>query len=38
VQLGPPVGEQLAVLDGLRAGDKVVLNPSKELSDGALVE
>jgi membrane fusion protein, multidrug efflux system len=38
VQLGPPVGEQLSILDGLRAGDKVVLNPSKELSDGALVD
>lgn len=38
VQLGPPQGEQLSVLDGIRAGDKVVLQPPKELADGALVE
>jgi membrane fusion protein (multidrug efflux system) len=38
LQLGPPQGDQLSILDGLQAGDKVVLNPPKELSDGALVE
>lgn len=37
VQLGPEQGEQLSVLDGLAAGDKVVLAPTKALSDGALV-
>ncbi len=38
VQLGPNAGEHLSILDGLKAGDTVVLNPAKELSDGALVE
>lgn len=38
VQLGPPEGELVSVLDGVHAGDKVVLLPPKELSDGALVQ
>jgi membrane fusion protein (multidrug efflux system) len=38
VQLGPPQGELLSILDGVRVGEKVVLNPAKQLSDGALVD
>ena len=38
VQLGPPQGAQLSILDGVRAGDRVVLQPSQELADGTLVE
>jgi len=37
VQLGPPSGELLSILDGIKAGDRVVLNPSNKLSDGTLV-
>ena len=38
VQLGPPSGELLSVLDGIKPGDRVVLNPSNKLSDGTLVD
>jgi membrane fusion protein (multidrug efflux system) len=37
VQLGPPSGELLSILDGIKPGDRVVLNPSNKLSDGTLV-
>ncbi|MDB4976695.1 MAG: putative Co/Zn/Cd efflux system rane fusion protein [Myxococcaceae bacterium] len=38
VQLGPPSGELLSILDGIKPGDRVVMNPSNKLSDGALVD
>ena len=37
VQLGPPSGELLSILDGIKPGDRVVLNPSNKLPDGTLV-
>jgi len=38
VQLGPPSGELLSILDGIKPGDRVVMNPSNKLSDGTLVD
>ncbi|MDB4987668.1 MAG: putative Co/Zn/Cd efflux system rane fusion protein [Myxococcaceae bacterium] len=38
VQVGPPVGDELSILDGIRVGEHVVLDPSNTLSDGALVD
>jgi RND family efflux transporter MFP subunit len=38
LQLGPPTGDELSVIDGIKPGDRVVMNPSNKLADGALVE
>lgn len=38
VQTGAPLGDDVSIADGLREGDRVVLNPSSALSDGALVD
>lgn len=38
VQLGPASGDLLSILDGIKPGDRVVLNPSNKLSDGTLVD
>lgn len=38
VQLGPPSGDMLSILDGIKPGDRVVQNPSNKLSDGTLVD
>jgi membrane fusion protein, multidrug efflux system len=37
VQTGAPLGEDVSIADGLKEGDRVVLNPSSALSDGAPV-
>ncbi|WP_202820243.1 efflux RND transporter periplasmic adaptor subunit [Roseateles aquatilis] len=34
VKLGTPLGEQAVVLDGLKAGDPIVVNPPEALRDG----
>jgi multidrug efflux pump subunit AcrA (membrane-fusion protein) len=34
VRQGTPVGDQAVVLDGVKAGDTVVLNPPDALRDG----
>jgi RND family efflux transporter MFP subunit len=34
VRLGKPVGDQVEVLSGLAAGEKIVVNPGSELTDG----
>jgi membrane fusion protein (multidrug efflux system) len=38
VQLGPKVGELMAVADGVKKGDQVVVSPPPGVSDGVLVE
>jgi membrane fusion protein (multidrug efflux system) len=38
VQPGAPLGDDVAILDGVKEGDHVVLNPSNALTDGALVD
>jgi len=38
VQLGPERGEYVAVLDGLKSGEKVVLSPSEAVKDGVPVK
>jgi membrane fusion protein (multidrug efflux system) len=38
VQTGAPLGDGIAVLEGVKAGDRVVVNPSNGMSDGALVD
>jgi hypothetical protein len=38
VQLGPPLGELVEVLGGLREGDRVVLRPPQSLSSGDRVK
>jgi membrane fusion protein (multidrug efflux system) len=38
VQTGAPLGDDVAIADGVKDGDRVVLNPSSALSDGALVD
>jgi membrane fusion protein (multidrug efflux system) len=38
VQAGASQGEGVAIIDGVRAGDRVVVNPTSALSDGALVD
>jgi membrane fusion protein, multidrug efflux system len=37
VQTGAPLGDDVSIADGLKEGDRVVLNPSSALSDGAPV-
>ncbi len=38
VAVGPALGDVIEVLDGLRPGEKVVLNPPQKLKDGAKVK
>ena len=38
VKQGTPVGEQAVVLDGLKAGEPVVLNPPEPLVDGGRIK
>ena len=38
VNLGSAIGDMVEVLDGLQAGDQVVLNPPKRLIDGAKIK
>ncbi len=38
VQTGETVGDEVAVLSGIRSGDKVVLRPPTDIHDGARVE
>jgi membrane fusion protein (multidrug efflux system) len=38
VQLGETVGDAVAVLDGVKAGDNVVVSPGPDVRDGARVE
>jgi RND family efflux transporter MFP subunit len=38
VQTGAPAGSGVAILDGVKAGERVVVNPSSAMSDGALVD
>jgi membrane fusion protein, multidrug efflux system len=38
VQAGVRMGELLAIQDGLRSGERVVVHPGKNATDGALVE
>lgn len=38
VQTAAPLGDDVAIADGLKEGDRVVLNPSSALSDGAPVD
>jgi RND family efflux transporter MFP subunit len=35
--LGSPIGDMMEVVNGLQAGDQVVLNPPKRLTDGAKI-
>ena len=37
VRVGGPLGELVEVLDGVKAGEKVITNPPKNLKDGAKV-
>jgi multidrug efflux pump subunit AcrA (membrane-fusion protein) len=34
VTLGAPIGDMIEVLDGVKAGEQVVLNPSSRLRNG----
>jgi RND family efflux transporter MFP subunit len=38
VQTGAPVEDGIAIMEGVRAGDRVIVNPSSAMSDGALVD
>jgi membrane fusion protein (multidrug efflux system) len=38
VQLGPKVGDLVAVADGVKKGDQVVVSPPSGAADGALIE
>jgi membrane fusion protein (multidrug efflux system) len=38
VKLGPPVGDEVSIADGIQGGERIVLNPSNELTDGALID
>jgi hypothetical protein len=38
VQPGSSVGDGIALLDGVKARERVVLTPSSALSDGALID
>lgn len=38
VQLGPNLGEYVAVIRGVKEGEKIVENPTKDLKNGALAE
>jgi len=38
VSLGAKLGDMVEVLDGVKAGDKVVLNPSERLKNGAKIK
>jgi membrane fusion protein, multidrug efflux system len=38
VQTAAPLGDDIAIADGVKSGDRVVLNPSIALSDGALID
>jgi hypothetical protein len=38
VQLGEPLGDEVAVLSGVSAGDDVVLHPGADVRDGLHVE
>jgi membrane fusion protein (multidrug efflux system) len=38
VQLGPKVGDLVAIADGVKKGDQVVVSPPQGAVDGALVE
>jgi membrane fusion protein (multidrug efflux system) len=38
VQTGPPQGEGVPILEGVKPGERVVVNPSGTMSDGALVD
>jgi RND family efflux transporter MFP subunit len=37
VRIGEKLGDMLVVLDGIKAGDKVVMNPPKKLKDGSKI-
>jgi membrane fusion protein (multidrug efflux system) len=38
VQTGPEQGDSVAIIKGLRAGERVVVRPADELADGVEVE
>ncbi len=38
VQPGAPIGDDVAIADGVKGGEHVVVNPPSTLSDGALVD
>jgi RND family efflux transporter MFP subunit len=38
VTLGPPLGDMVEVLNGLKAGDRVVVKPPKRLQDGSRIK
>jgi RND family efflux transporter MFP subunit len=38
VRLGAKIGDMVEVLDGVKAGDKVVLNPSERLKNGSKIK
>ena len=38
VQLGETVGDTVAVVDGVKAGDMVVVQPGPDVRDGAQVD
>lgn len=38
VQTGTPVGDGIAIVGGVKAGERVVVNPASSMSDGALVD
>lgn len=38
VRLGPAIGDMLEVLEGVQAGDRIVLNPSPALRDGSRIK
>lgn len=38
VQTAAPLGDDVAIADGVKKGDRVVLSPSSSLSDGALID
>jgi RND family efflux transporter MFP subunit len=38
VTLGPPLGDMVEVLNGVKSGDRVVVKPSKRLKDGSRIK
>lgn len=38
VSLGRPMGDMVEILEGVKAGDRVVLNPSSKLRDGSRIK
>jgi multidrug efflux pump subunit AcrA (membrane-fusion protein) len=38
VRLGDKIGDMVEVLEGVKAGDKIVLNPSDRLKNGSKIK